>query len=184
MIYRMVINPDGTVYMASNGGNVGIGTSTPAAKLHVVGDVIVTGNIGAKYQDVAEWVPARDVLAPGTVVTIGSDEQNLVEASHQSYDTAVAGVVSLQPGIVLGERGADKVLVAQSGRVRVKVDASYGAIHAGDLLVTSPTHGYAMRSQPIDLAGIPIHRPGTVLGKALQSIASGQGEILVLLTLQ
>ncbi len=41
-------------------GNVGIGTMTPAAKLHVVGDAIVEGNLGAKYQDVAEWLPRKD----------------------------------------------------------------------------------------------------------------------------
>ena len=94
--------------------------------------------------------------------------QNVVESSADSYDTAVAGVVSAQPGIALGEKGAGKVLVAQSGRVRVKVDASYGAIRAGDLLVTSPTPGYAMRSQSVDVGGVQIHRPGTVLEKLLE----------------
>jgi hypothetical protein len=51
----------------------------------------------------------------------------------------VAGAVSGQPGIKLGEPGEDKVLVAQSGRVRVKADARYGAIRPGDLLVSSST---------------------------------------------
>jgi hypothetical protein len=31
---------------------------------------------------------------------------------------------------------------------------------------------------------VAFHRPGTILGKALESLASGTGEILVLLTLQ
>jgi hypothetical protein len=66
----------------------------------------------------------------------------------------------------------------------VKVDASFGPIQVGDLLVSSPTPGYAMRSTPVELAGIQLHRPGTVLGKALQALPTGQGEILVLLTLQ
>ena len=107
-----------------------------------------------------------------------------VVASGQAYDVRVAGAVSAQPGLILGDPGRGRVLVAQSGRVRVKVDARYGAIRAGDLLVTSPTPGHAMRSDPIDVAGTPFHRPGTVLGKALESLATGQGEILVLLTLQ
>jgi hypothetical protein len=71
-------------------------------------------------------------------------------------------------------------MVAQSGRVRVKADASYGAIQIGDLLVTSPTEGYAMRSRPRR----SMHRPGTLLGKALEALPDGKGEILVLLTLQ
>ena len=75
-------------------------------------------------------------------------------------------------------------MVAQSGRVRVKADARYGAIKIGDLLVTSPTPGYAMRSRPMRVAGQALHRPGTLLGKALEALPSGRGEILVLLTLQ
>jgi hypothetical protein len=101
----------------------------------------------------------------------------------KAYDTGVAGVVSAQPGIVLGEKGASKSLVAQSGRVKAKVDARYGAIKAGDLLVTSPTPGHAMKSKPVRVGGVAMHRPGTIVGKALESLATGTGEILVLLTL-
>jgi len=75
-------------------------------------------------------------------------------------------------------------MVAQSGRVRIKADARYGAIKIGDLLVTSPTQGYAMKSRPMQVGGQTMHRPGTLLGKALESLPSGKGEILVLLTLQ
>ena len=67
---------------------------------------------------------------------------------------------------------------------KVKVDASYGPIVAGDLLGTNPTPGHAMRSAPVDLGGTPVHHPGTLLRKALEPLAAGQGEILVLLTLQ
>ena len=37
---------------------------------------------------------------------------------------------------------------------------------------------------PVDVVGVTIHRPGTIVGKALESLDSGAGEILVLLTLQ
>jgi len=174
------------VLLQPNGGNVGIGTTTPTAKLHVVGDAIVSGNIAAKYQDVAEWVPtkAKAALPPGTVVIIDPQATNQVLPAAQPYDTRVAGVVSARPGLLLGEEGEGKVKVAHAGRVAVKVDASYGPIAVGDLLVTSPTSGYAMRSTPVDLGGVQIHRPGTLVGKALEPLASGQGEILMLLTLQ
>lgn len=89
-----------------------------------------------------------------------------------------------QPGIKLGEPGDGKVLVAQSGRVRVRADASFGAIRPGDLLVTSPTRGHVMRSQAINVGGHFVHRPGTLVGKALEALPLGRGEILVLLTLQ
>ena len=170
-------------------GNVGIGTTAPANKLDVRGDAtfsgtVTGGNIVAKYQDVAEWVPAAGALASGTVVVIDSLEGQRVVPASRAYDNLVAGVVSSRPGILLGEAGDDKVKVAHSGRVKVKVDAQYGSIAVGDLLVTSLTPGHAMRSTPVNPNGTPIHRPGTLLGKALEPLREGQGEILVLLTLQ
>src|SRR6185436_8817105 len=146
--------------------------------------VTVDGNIGAKYQDVAEWVETSLPLEPGTVVIVDPTEPNRVLTAPKAYDTRVAGAVSRQPGLLLGERSDSKAMVAQSGRVRVKADAKYGAIRIGDLLVSSPTPGHAMRSRPIQVSGRAMHRPGTLLGKALEPLPSGQGEILVLLTLQ
>jgi hypothetical protein len=168
----------------ADSGNVGVGTTSPASKLHVAGDVRVDGNIGAKYQDVAEWVPAVAKLAPGVLVVIDPMHTNRVQASDRAYDHRVAGVVSDRPGVLLGEGAEDRVKVAHSGRVKVLVDASYGAVKAGDLLVSSPRPGYAMRSEPVKVGDITMHRPGTVVGKALESLAEGQSEILMLLTLQ
>jgi hypothetical protein len=105
-------------------------------------------------------------------------------ASHGSYDTRVAGVVSDLPGIVLGEAGEGKVKVATSGRVKVRVDASQGGIQTGDLLVTSDREGIAMKSVPMNIEGRKMHQPGTLIGKALEPFAEGEGEILVLLSLQ
>ena len=165
-------------------GNVGIGTTAPADKLHVAGNIRVDGNINAKYQDVAEWVPSTQKLAPGTVVVLDKSERNHVLASSRAYDTKVAGVVSLQPGISLGEGGEGKVLVATTGRVKIKVDATRGPVEVGDLLVTSDAEGVAMKSVPVELGGTQIHRPGTIIGKALEPLERGVGEILVLLSLQ
>jgi hypothetical protein len=168
----------------TNTGNFGVGTTAPTTKLHVAGDIKVDGNISAKYQDVAEWVPSRQKLAAGTVVVLDIEHNNHVTASASAYDTRVAGVVSAQPGISLGEGGEGKALIATTGRVKVRVDATRAPIRVGDLLVTGDTPGVAMRSQPLDLGGVPIHRPGTLIGKALESLEKGTGEILVLLSLQ
>jgi len=173
-------------------GNVGIGTSTPNSQYkldvngntNVTGNINVTGTINAKYQDLAEWVESSQALAAGTVVVLDHTRSNQVIASTQAYDTRVAGVISLQPGITLGENGAGKVLVATTGRVKIKVDASAGPIQIGDLLVTSDKAGVAKKSEPLSLGGVHIHRPGTLIGKALEPLAKGTGEILVLLSLQ
>jgi hypothetical protein len=145
----------------------------------------VTGaDIAAHYQDLAEWVPSREDLEPGTVVVLDLTVANSIIASNAAYATTVAGVVSARPGIILGEAGDDKEQIATTGRVRVKVDASNGPIRIGDLLVAGNRAGHAMKSQPVDLGGVLMHRPGTILGKALEPLESGAGEILVLLSLQ
>jgi hypothetical protein len=187
-------NPRFTLTQA---GNVGIGTASPNSqyKLDVNGNTNVTGNfnasgtitggtIVAKYQDVAEWVESSEQLPAATVVVLDETKSNQVVASSHAYDTRVAGVVSAQPGITLGEKGENKVLVATTGRVKVMVDASNGPIQVGDLLVTSDIAGVAKKSEPLLLGGVPIHRPGTLIGKALEPLARARGEILVLLSLQ
>ena len=161
-----------------------VGLSSFAGSLSVGGDLSVTGNITARYEDLAEWVPAITLLPAGSVVILDGEHPNHVRASTHAYDTAVAGVVSARPGIALGEAGTSKALIATTGRVVVRVDASRSPIAIGDLLVTSDKPGMAMKSIPIDFQGVPIHRPGTVVGKALEPLESGEGEILVLLSLQ
>jgi hypothetical protein len=173
-------------------GNVRIGTTSPnstykldvAGDTNVTGNINITGNINAKFQDVAEWVPSTEEMLAGTVVALDTTKSNQVIASTQAYDTRVAGVVSEQPGIALGESGKGKVLVATTGRVLVKVDATNGPIHIGDLLVTSDVPGVAMKSEPIMIGNRKIHTPGTLIGKALEPLEKGSGKILVLLSLQ
>ena len=172
------------------GGNVGIGTATPnslldvAGNINVTGNAVIGGNIAAKYQDVAEWVQARRPIAPGTLVILDPGFANAVVPSGRAYDTRVAGVISARPGVILGEAGTGKVLVATTGRVKVKVDATRHAVKIGDLLVTSDKPGVAMKSSPIIVRGVRIHRPGTIVGKALEPLAKGTREIDVLLSLQ
>lgn len=191
-------NTGGSLKFTTNGvarmtvfgnGNVGIGTVTPSEKLHVMGNIVAVGtisgtNVQANYQDVAEWVPATTDLTPGTVVVLNTTKNNEVMASNSPYDTLVAGVVSAQPGLILGIRGEGMEQIATTGRVKVRVDASNGGIKVGDLLVTSDKPGTAMKSEPVTMAGRKFHQPGTIIGKALEPLEKGQGEILVLLSLQ
>lgn len=183
------IAPDDTNFFA---GNMTVGTLPAVAgtfALEVNGHAnfngTVTGtNIKAHYQDVAEWVPATADLSPGTVVILNREKNNEVMASATSYDTTVAGVVSAAPGLLLGVEGTGKEQIATTGRVKVRVDARVKAVRVGDLLVTSDMSGTAMRSEPMDINGRQFHQPGTIIGKALEPLEGGVGEILVLLSMQ
>jgi hypothetical protein len=68
--------------------------------------------------------------------------------------------------------------MAVVGIVPCKVSAENGAISRGDLLVTSSTKGYAMRASDTKKLA------GSIMGKALQPLASGKGKIEVLVTLR
>ena len=50
--------------------------------------------------------------------------------------------------------------------------------------MTSDVAGTAMKSEPVMVSGQSMHRPGTLIGKALEPLAGGVGEIRVLLSLQ
>ena len=93
------------------------------------------------------------------MAVVDGGKDNHARASSRAYDTAVAGVVSYQPGILLGEAGDRKETIATTGRVRVRASAVNGPIAAGDLLVTSDQPGTAMKSEPSGVGGMELHRP-------------------------
>jgi hypothetical protein len=118
---------------------------------------------------------------PGDVLVISPDADRLAEISTQPFSTAVLGIYSENPGYLAGAPDTDNPLVglpvAIVGIVRCKVTAENGPIQRGDLLVTSSTPGHAMSAG----SNAP---QGSVLGKALQALPAGAGEILILVTLQ
>src|SRR5205085_11879838 len=105
-VVKLITGSDQVRMLITPAGNVGIGTTAPQSLLDVAGNINATGNItggniAATYQDVAEWVDARQALAAGTVVSLDTTRRNGVMASTRPYDTHVAGVVSAHPGVLL-----------------------------------------------------------------------------------
>ena len=239
--------------------NNGTATGDRVMDLDSAGSMRLDGTLTQNFAfDLAEayWKSEAGIEA-GDVVSIDPEEPNAVVFSRASNDRTVVGVVSTDPGIVMGggaftaekltelwgeeigarfakerkaivknlsqndpyikartaqaakmkkalpKSGKDAVLakaacdqeeqeladavedaalkafcaenlarVALAGRVPVTVDAAYGAIRAGDLLVASATAGHAMRSDN--------PAPGTVVGKALEGFDSGRGSIMMM----
>jgi len=168
-------------------GNLIIGTAgTPAADVFRVdgnGSVFANGDYNAGGADLAEYVPASEALAPGDVVEIDAANGEAFRLSTQSNSTAVAGVISTRPGVSLNASPATPDAtkgmprLALSGRVPVKATSENGAIHAGDLLVSSSRPGHAMRAPESP-------RAGTVIGKAMKDLDGDTGEIEMLVMLR
>ena len=86
----------------------------------------------------------------------------------------------MNPGLLLGQDDmfTGDTRVAMTGRVYVNCSTENGAIRPGDRLTTATLEGHAMR--------VSEDRPssGCVIGKAMSSLSSGSGLVLVLVNLQ
>jgi hypothetical protein len=128
-------------------------------------------------EQVATRLTVSGDVEPGDVLVVDREHPQLFARGDRSADPTVVGVVVADAGVALGAQGGEgpSAPVALSGIARCKVDATFGAIMPGDLLVSSPTPGHAMReASPL---------PGTVVGKALEPLASGHGSIRILVML-
>ncbi|MBN1480596.1 hypothetical protein EH223_20825 [candidate division KSB1 bacterium] len=130
-----------------------------------------------EWGDVAEYISSNERLEPGDVVIIDTDSAHKMKRCAEVSDTRVAGIISSEPTITVGleKPGDNKYPLALAGIVPCKVVA-LEPIHPGDLLTTSSHQGCAQKAtEP---------KPGSIVGKALEGLASGYGVIKVLVTLQ
>ena len=125
----------------------------------------------AEYADLAERYHADEVYEPGTVVTLGGD--NEITQTTTSTDPNVFGVISTAPGFEMNSAaGSDEThpFVALAGRLPCKV---VGKISKGDRLVSSSTPGNAMSAWLTDNLDYRY-----IIGRALEDKTDdGQGLI-------
>ncbi|MHC4645135.1 MAG: autotransporter outer membrane beta-barrel domain-containing protein [Planctomycetota bacterium] len=176
--------------MTIHNGKVGIGTTSPAEKLTVRGNLLIESSDGTDILELGEgldYAEGFDVsdskeISPGTVLIIDADNPGKLAMSDKAYDSKVAGIVAGAQGQGSGVRlgaGQFDYDVALAGRVYCNVDATRTAVEPGDLLTTSATPGCAMKA--VDY----MRAQGAILGKAMERLEKGQkGQILVLVTLQ
>ncbi|MHC4463252.1 MAG: RCC1 domain-containing protein [Planctomycetota bacterium] len=173
----------GKNFIINTSGKVGIGTTEPGEKLDVAGTakcqiLKITG------ADLAEKFPLSEEVKPGMVVAIDPNRTGQLHVARGAYNRRVAGVVSgangLSVGAILGDLPGQENTqpIALSGRVWVYCDAGKHPIAPGDLLTTSGTPGHAMKVTNYTKA------QGAIIGKAMTSLKTGKGLVLVLVTLQ
>ncbi|MEN8165035.1 MAG: hypothetical protein ABFS37_12970, partial [Acidobacteriota bacterium] len=143
------------------------------------GHVYADGTFHAGGADFAEMVPVRQRdLEPGDVVVMTADGR--LTRSFEAHQASVVGVISTRPGylsdLYRDVDEAEKAPLAVVGIVPVKATAANGEIRPGDMLTPSAVPGTAMRSRRVI--------PGTVIGKAMEKLESGEGLIRMLVMLR
>lgn len=96
-------NP-GTSMFLSDGGNVGIGTTTPGARLHVSGDIIATtlnGNVAGTN------TVNKSFQSSNSVIANGSGSLNTLEVLGTPYPGGAAMMTFHRPGYFAGYFGID-----------------------------------------------------------------------------
>jgi hypothetical protein len=178
--------PTFTVNTATNIVGIGNdGTALDDEVLRVSGRVRATGFDIDSAADLAENFEATEAVDAGTVVAFStstvewnvgkstSTEENYTMSTVRKARVApeAIGVVSTNPGIILGKRVKNGVPVAFSGRIPVKVTRENGDIKQGDYLTVSATvPGYAMK-----LVG-----EGHSIGRALSDYQESRDKVLML----
>jgi hypothetical protein len=155
-------------------------------------DTAVAGIVGG-----AVYVP--DAATRAAYLAQERARQAAQEAQQQALEQAMAaGTKTARPAIPMPEaritdregnvhvdnsqtsippHGYARVLTSGTAQV-LKVDAGRGAIQAGDLLVSSPTPGYAMKADD------KLMKFGAIIGKALGNLDHGTGTLPVLVALK
>lgn len=146
-----------------------------------------TGRISAvsfvtASSDLAENYYSDETLAAGDIVLTKGG--NMVGKAQLENQTAVIGIVSTKPGIILGLENDNPTLdmppeatgiypVALAGRVPVKVNTENGNISVGDPISLSSEAGVARKAS----------EPGQIIGYALEDYdgptEENNGQILI-----
>ncbi len=156
---------------------------TPVLRISGGGDIAEPFNVNQGTKGLSR--EGTEPVEPGMIVSIDPDHAGELRISTTPYDRTVAGVISgaggVNPGLTLQHEGtaADgKYPVALTGRVYAYVDAdAAGPVRPGDSLTTSHTPGHAMKVTNHARA------QGAIIGKAMTSLESGRGLVLVLVNL-
>lgn len=169
---HLYVDGNSTVTGSKSGYVVDVAQNDDTVSLEA-GDVVVISGVGEPVLGEIPVIEVRRAAVGETSAVVGVVDQHFTPALDGVTPAGVAEVTYDNAAIAPGEY---LTVVTLGSYAAIKVDASYGAIAPGDLLVASPNPGYAMRAVS--------PQPGTIIGKALDGLPSGTGVIPVIVTLQ
>jgi hypothetical protein len=154
------------------------------------GDMVVVTGISTSTIDgipVLEVRSAREANSTAVIGVVASTYSPEWLTEPSDFDPT--GATGLANEIPLSSPGpinpGEYMLIVVHGPCQVKVDAASTPIQPGDLLSTDGRTGYAAKATSVSIEGVQLTPPGTIFGKALESLDAGQdGLIYVFVTLQ
>jgi hypothetical protein len=146
------------------------------------GDVVVITGAAAPLAGETPVIRVRKATAADGAAVVGVVDVGVVMRRGPQDEAAVPGIAGHEAHLVDGTaiRPGEYLLIVTMGAFKgVKVDATSGPIHAGDLLIASGSTGHAGYA-----AASAAALPSTVIGKALGDLNSGTGLVPVMVTLR
>jgi hypothetical protein len=196
------------VYAVTLRADSNYGVYTPdniySSNLHTSGAIMQVMQNGGD----AALEPGDVVAFSGMAAPLNEGGNPVIQVSRvaQANSTAVAGVVFSRYAIETLARPLDPaggpdasiqditpegpaqpgeyLLIVVQGPAQVKASAVGGPIAPGSLISSAATPGYAGKAGQVQAEGVSFAAPGTVLGKALESLDAGTGLITIFVTLQ
>jgi hypothetical protein len=153
-------------------------SANDTAVVGVVDQVTFVPDASTRQAYEAQQNADRDATARAQGVSRDETSKLAPMAAIQNRISDAAGTLHADEQATSAAPGGYCSVVTLGAYKAVKVDASFGAIRAGDLLTTSAHAGYAMKVQNKAAAS------GAIIGKALSSLASGTGTVTVMVTLK
>ncbi|MCP4540333.1 MAG: hypothetical protein GY832_24610, partial [Chloroflexi bacterium] len=178
-IYSLNYNLAGAVmHVAQNGGNQAL---EPGDVATFSGMVAPLEAGGPPVVQVARATGANSTAVAGVVygrfnIRVATDEAEQSNGQGSGANREVTPPGAVEPG--------EYLLLVVQGPAQVKASAFASVIQPGDLLSSASEIGYATKAAQVSIEGVKTAMPGTIFGKALEPLETGQKLIYVFVTLQ